>query len=210
MINCDAHESLVREKIVMAKRLGALGIMLLGLFAGCWQSALLHPSYTELEEAGFYVYVLPEDVVMEHGWVQEISIWSFDRHCKGLTAVEQSNPLEVFYQSPSDEKEELQNRSAFSVRLGPWSPPWGRAGSWSDVELMFDGNPVTAQYKLGDSSVDNVFAGVRFTDTLGSPIYVSSWLPFTETVSLIDQLQYVGPSLDTFVDPWNCTRYFEK
>lgn len=209
MINRNAHEALIRKKSVMAK-LRALGIMVLGLFAGCWQSAPLYPSYTELEEAGFYVYVLPEDVATEHGWAQEITIWSFDRHCKGLTAVEQSNPLQVFYRSPSDDKEKPQNRYAFDVQLGPWSPPRGMKGSWSAVELMVDGSPMVAQSRVEESATGDVFVEVYFTDTLGSRVYVSSWLPFTETISLIDQLHYVGPSLDTIVDPWDCTRYFGR
>lgn len=191
----------------------AVGMTVVLILAGCSKSGSLHPSYSELVREGFYVYVLPKDEVAQRGWEQEVTIWSFDRHCKALTAAEQYNPLQVSYTDPyvDPPREDLPNQSSFAIQIGPWVPPWASSsGPWAEVELQLehmDGK--TAQYKEW-SRPAGVFLGITFVDVFGQPVCVSSWLPLEETVSLINQLEYVGPPPDTVADPWDCSRHLSN
>jgi len=184
---------------------GFVALTVVILLVGCSQPSPLHPSYNDLKLEGFYIYALPENEVSRQGWEQEIMISSFDRHCKGLTATEQHNPLYVYYLDPLDK--DLPRQPIFSIEIGPWSPPWGTAGPWaSEIELQskwVDGK--VGQYLEGTPSTNGTFVGMKFTDTFGFPVYVGSWLSLTKTVALINQLEYVGPPPDTVVNPWDCS-----
>lgn len=175
---------------------------------GCSQTSS-RISYDRLQDEGFYVYVLPEDEVAQRGWEQEIGIWSFDKHCKGLTIDETYNPLIVRYTDPIAERpnEGLPKQSLFEVQLGPWVPPWASGGEWVDAELeleFVDGG--ISRYKVWPRSDGETFLGMRFTDTFEQQVFISSWLSFTETVSLINQLNYVGPPPEQVENPWDCSR----
>lgn len=185
---------------------GSIALAVVASLVGCSQPSPLHPSYDDLKREGFYVYVLPESVVAQKGWRQEITISSFDRHCRGLTAAEQHNPLYVYYLASLDRN--VPRRPIFSVEVGPWSPPWGTEGPWTEIELRLKWvNGGVGQYLEG-TLTNGAFVEIRFIDTFGFPVYIDSRLSLTETVSLIDQLEYVGPSPSTVVNPWDCSHYF--
>jgi hypothetical protein len=188
-------------------KISVVALALVFALTGCSNPSQI--SYDKLKTEGFYVYVLPEDEITRHGWEQQITIQSFDKHCRGLTVDETYNPLEVRYVdlSATPPHKGLPKQSSFYVQLGPWAPPWVSGEAWTEIELELEyAVGRTAKYKEWPRSTMGVFLGIVFTDTFGQPVYVGSWLPLTETVSLVNELNYVGPPSDTVDNPWDCSR----
>ncbi len=166
-------------------------------------------TYDTLKREGFYVYVLPEEDVIEYGWQQEITMRSFDRHCNGLTQDETYNPLQVRYMKTYDStsRDNLAQSALFTVQLGPWPPPWVSGEGWTEIKIeseYIEGNIVW--YKEWSNATNGTFFGLIFTDMFNQLVHISSWLSLTETVSLIGELNYVGPSFDTIENPWDCSK----
>jgi hypothetical protein len=189
----------------------AIGIALVVVLTSCSnfrRTSYLSPSYERLVREGFYVYVLPDGEVSTRGWEEEITIWSFDRHCRALTAVEQYNPLTIRYvdNSVGPLCEECPIFSPFSVVVGPWIPVWVQSeGDWRevDLELAYVGEEMPV-YKESIPSEQGTFLGITFVDTFGGQVSVESWLSLTETVSLVNELEYAGPPTEEVGDPWSC------
>jgi hypothetical protein len=194
------------HRLDWSKRLAVVFALVFAV-TGCSNSSQI--SYDRLKQEGFYVYVLPEDEIAQRGWEQEITLQSFDKHCRGLTVDETYNPLRIRYVDPSvaPPREGLPGQSLFDIQLGPWVPPWVSGEGWREVDLELEyADGKTASYKEWPNSTPGVFLGVAFKDIFGQPIYVGSWLPLTETVSLVNKLHYVGPPPDTVVNPWDCSK----
>jgi len=158
----------------------------LGMITGCCEKHPKYPTYDELTQRGFYVYVLPESEVERREWSQTISIWSWDRHCRGYEVTETSNPIHVRYDG-------LQ--SSMTLRLGPWSLYWDHREPTTDVKLdspwAMDGTAV--YYTITEDN--KVYVRLKFKDRFGIPVYVSSNLSITEVVQLLNQLEYRGPNV---------------
>jgi hypothetical protein len=167
---------------------------------GCFESYPLHPSYEELLQRGFYVYVLPEDEAERRGWLQEVEIWSWDRHCRGVEVAETYNPIGIFYRTDTRESE-------FAVTIGPWSMAWDHRKPIQEVEVntpWISGN--TAVFYKGADREDDDYIHLRFEDRFGIPVQVVSRLPITEVVRLINEIEYVGPPPETVTNPWDYSR----
>lgn len=180
------------------------GLTLFCFLVSCSHSNPLHPSQNEVVQQGFYIYVLPENAMAQHGWSEDITIWSFDRHCQGLTATETANPLRISYSDPTADppREDLPRQSSFSIQLGPWPPPWLYGEQiWTEIDLQLDyADTETAEYR--QRNPQGVY--VIFRDVFGFWIYIDSQLPLTETLFLVNQLEYVGPPPDDVTNPWDC------
>jgi hypothetical protein len=167
----------------------------LTLIAGCSEDYPLHPSFEELTQKGFYVYVLPTSEVEQRGWLQSISIWSWDRHCKGIEISETFNPIRVSY---SGQESELY----LTLLIGPWSMYWDHNEPTKEVRLdtpwSMDG---TAMYYTNDGHIH-----LKFKDQFGIPVQVTSCSSITEVVQWINQLEYVGPLAETVTNPWDTSR----
>lgn len=164
---------------------------------GCSEAHPLHPTYEELVQRGFYVYVLPEKEIEKHEWSQTVSIWSWDRHCQGTEASETFNPIYVRYNGP---------RSGLTLLLGPWSMYWDYREPTSEARLetpwAMDGSAV--YYVIDEEGNDYVH--LKFKDRFEIPVQVLSNLPITEVVRLIDQLEYIGLPAEIVTNPWDCSK----
>lgn len=168
--------------------------VLLAIVTGCAQSHPLYPSYEELTQRGFYLYVLPGKIVEQHGWLQTVSIRSWDKHCIGAESSETANPIYVRYDGS-------QGQSVLTMIIGPWDMAWDHRKPTTEVQVdtpwAMDGEAV--YYVIED------YTRLRFEDGFGTPIQIGSRLPITEIVQLITQLEYIGPPQETVTDPWGCS-----
>jgi hypothetical protein len=190
----------MRDFCVLKSALVSLCIVSL-VAVGCSKDHPLYPSYEELTQRGFYVYVLPKNEVERRQWSQTVSIWSWNKHCRGIETSETSNPIRIRYDG---------SQSGLTLLLGPWSLYWDHRESTSEVELetpwTIDGRAV--YYEINEDDEDYIH--LRFKDRFGIPVQVLSNLPIAEVVQLINQLEYVGPSPRTVTNPWDASRCEER
>ncbi len=180
---------------MLRKQALLIWMCILPVASGCSDQHPIHPTYGELVQRGFYVYVLPAEEWKQRGWSQTISIWSWDRHCKGVDETETFNPISVVYRSRSDQPEMV-------ISIGPWDIAWDRYRPVRYVELK----SLWISEWSGVYYENQGIIRLRFQDWLGIPVHVSSRLPITETAQLIHQIQYVGPSLETVTNPWDLSK----
>ena len=184
--------------VLLSYRSGIL-VLVVTMFivtTGCTgESHPLNPTFEELMQRGFYVYVLPKSEMEKRGWSQTVSIWSWDRHCTGVEPSETSNPIYVRYEGQ-------QEQPGFALAIGPWDMTWDHREPTTEVEIdtQWAANGRAVYYIIED------YAHIRFEDRFGIPVQVGSRLPITEMVQLINQLEYVGPPSDAVGDPWDCSR----
>lgn len=176
-------------------RLPVVCIAILALATMCSPTRPLHPSYEELTQRGFYIFVLPESEVERRGWLQRVTIWSWDRHCKGIEISETFNPISITYRRQATPPE-------FTITMGPWSMAWDHRKPTTEVKLdtswALDG---TAVYYTNDN-----YISLMFQDRFGIPVQVGSRLSITEVVQLINQLEYIGPPPETVTNPWDYSK----
>jgi hypothetical protein len=167
-------------------------LLTLIVLCGCSQTQPLHPSYESLAEQGFYVYALPKAKLQQREWKETVSIWGYDFHCQYNDA---PNNLHTTYKDKADQIK-------LELIIGHWSEVW----DWNketirvpvNTNLVPDGNATF--YYRSDASV-----ALRFEDQFGIQVQVWSDFAITETIELVNQLEYIGPSPDTIIDPWdNC------
>lgn len=155
----------------------------------------LFPSYEELKQNGFYIYVLPESAMGQHHWSQSVSIWSWDHHCKSAGPSLIQNPISVVYSGQAEQPE-------LSLRIGLGSAAWDHSRPATEIPLktewVMDG---VARYYVSDG-----FVRLRFIDRFGIPVQVGSQLSIAEVVSLVDQIDYIGPPPETVENPWDYSK----
>jgi hypothetical protein len=157
----------------------------------------LHPTYAALRKHGFYVFVLPEDETARRGWEQSIRIWSWDIHC-GLLQGDTYNPLSVSYYDSDGE-------TAFWINLGPWyAPMWSPGLSYTEMSFESPWSSTGTLAYYTETTENGTYTPYYFVDMQGYPVVIGGQLPFTETLELIENLEYVGPPLETLNDPWDC------
>lgn len=167
---------------------------LLSVLCGCVEKHPLHPSYDELKQRGFYVYVLPEGELNKYKWSQTISIWSWDRHCKGLDWTENFNPLRVEY---------VNTDKFLFILIGPWNMYWDASEevARAQIDTKWSKDGYVAYYMLSDRTTH-----MRFEDIFGIPVQIVSNLAITEIIPLINQLEYVGPPQEEVTNPWDSAK----
>ncbi len=170
-------------------------LILITLATACSSDHPLHPTLKELTQRGFYVYILPEDETRKRGWSQTISIWSWDRHCKSVDIGETFNPITINYRGQSTQPE-------LTITIGPWDMAWDHRKPTIEVKLdtLLAQNGLAVYYKS-----DN-YLQLRFQDRFGIPVQISSRLPITEVVWLINRLEYVGPPPEEVTNPWEYSK----
>lgn len=143
-------------------------------------------SYEELKQRGFYVYVLPES---ETDKKPSITIASWTKHCQSsVETIEVSNPIIVSYPE-----------IPISITIGPGGVIDARVPT-KKVELD---NP----WFKGDTARYNEHQVLTFEDKFGIPIQVRTGsLPLTETLRLVNELEYVGPPVETVTNPWDWSK----
>jgi len=159
----------------------------------------LHPTYDDLIAHGFYVFVLPEDEVEKRGWKQDIQIWSWNVHC-GLLVGDTYNPLQVLYRDTAGER-------VLDIQLGLWGIVWdySKPATKVEVDLKSEWSSTgTLIYYTQTTSERLPRRLYHFSDMLGLGVEVRSDFPITETIKLIEQLEYIGPGIETLKNPWNC------
>lgn len=178
-----------------AGRLAAICAVLVALVFGCRNTETypLHPSYAELAQRGFYIYVLPESEMNQRRWSQTVWIYFWDQHCKNPGPSASPNPISVNYDGPDGE-------SQFSLLISPWSITWQHDKRATEVPLKTPWADGAAEYYRCAQSC------LRFVDWLGVSVEVWSSLPVTDTVGLVNQLQYIGPPRETLTSPWDYSR----
>lgn len=186
----------VTSLVNYASKLIVVYITALAWTVGCSPTHPLYPTYEELTRRGFYIYVLPESEVEQRGWLQTVSIWSWDRHCKGIELSETFNPISVTY------REQEGTRPEFVITIGPWDMAWDYRKPTTEVNLdtpwALDG---TAVYYTNAN-----YIRFKFQDRFGIPVQISSRLSINEIVELINQLEYIGPPPETVTNPWDYSR----
>jgi hypothetical protein len=166
-------------------------IIVLLMLIGCAKERPLHPSYTELIKNQFYVYVLPETEVQRRQWEEIISIWGYRFHCQSNEA---PNNLYVRY---VDEYAQV----GVDLIIGPWSDVW----DWSQdtTEVPLDTTIAKEKRAVFYARTDGSTA-LMFEDQFGIQVQVRSRYPITETLEIVQQLEYIGPPSDMVSNPWDC------
>jgi hypothetical protein len=160
----------------------------------------LYPTYEELDRRGYYAYVIPPSIMEQYKWQEETFIWSWSRHCNP-DSQSQMNPLTITYFDDRDER-------VFRIEISPWgiidwAPfqptvaipfdlPWAKA----DTLEMFE-----REYQ------NKKFLYLRYEDWYGTPVYVVSQLPLTDTLTLLYSLNYVGAPPER-AEPWERCDYW--
>jgi len=162
---------------------------------GCTQTDFsTNRSEAELIENGFYILKLPNAEVAQRGWSETIHISSFDRHCHGVGVAETANPIMVIYR-------DNQSRNVFSITLGPWNMAWDRQEPTTQIEIASEwASEEMAEYYEYERTIK-----AKFSDTFEIPVQVFYSQPsISETIKLINQLEYSGPPPETITNPWKC------
>lgn len=161
----------------------------------------LHPTYEELNRRGYYAYVIPSSIVEKYDWREEPAIWSWSRHCNP-DSHSRDNPLQVKYF-------DMQDNLIFRIQLSPWS-----LIEWDPfqptVQIPFDtkwAEPGTLEMFERPYKDNTKVIYLRYKDWYGTPVYVISTLPLTETLTLIYLLNYEGASLEK-AEPWEKCEYW--
>lgn len=161
----------------------------------CSKSYPLHPTYSELINKGYYVYVLPEHEIRNREWTETVSIWSWDRHCHGTEISETANPIYVIYKDNT-------HQVKFQLTIGLWNMTWNHNQTKNQTQLDTQwASTGTAEYY----TIDN-YTKLRFEDKLGILVQVGSQMPITEVISITNELRYIGPFSDTITNPWDYTK----
>ncbi|GEM_PF-1657032 len=159
----------------------------------------LHPTYDTLKRRGFYVFVLPEQKAHTRGWQQDITIWSWNIHCGVLTG-DTYNPLVVTYRDSAD-------NVMFVIQHGPWRMIWDYSQT-TDKEQVFWESKWTSTgvitYRTRSAESNMLQHLYQFSDMQGWNVEIVSSLSVTETLELIEELEYVGPPIEILNDPWDC------
>lgn len=145
-------------------------------------------SVSQLAAAGYYVYILPEQVQESLNWSRTIRMRSFDYHCnKGASVEDTWNPIWISYASPD-------GTSGMSIRMSPHDIffDWRNAES---IDLLSSYN---TYYDIDSPGQ------VRFVDDFGLDVISSSRWDTDRLLPLITRLIRVGYEGD--VNPWeaNC------
>lgn len=166
-------------------------IVVLLMLTGCAKERPLHPSYEELIKNGFYVYVLPEAEMQRRQWEEIISIWGYRFHCQSNEA---PNNLYVRY---VDEYAQVE----VDLIIGPWSDVW----DWNQntTEVLLDTTIAKKKRAVFYNRTDGSTA-LMFEDQFGIRVQVWSSYPITQTLEIVQQLEYIGPPSDTVSNPWDC------
>jgi hypothetical protein len=190
--------------------IGIIGILFVSLVLFLNLSAILplldifsshpiYPTYNELKQHGFYAFVLPLGEVEKRSWTQTISIWSWYGHC-GVLAEDTYNPLQIRYVD-KDKKDVLE------ILLGSWGTIWDFGKPYQETEeplsFKWAGENMLRCYSR-TSSTELTDSLCRFADSWGYNVDVRSSLSVTETLKLLELLEYIGPRLETVKDPWDC------
>lgn len=159
----------------------------------------LHPTYESLENRGFYVFVLPEEEINLRGWGQEITLWSWNSHC-GVLIGDTYNPLMVTY------RDEVGGR-VFEIQHGPWRMIWNGSETITTTQVALESewsstSSLTHKTRLGQNNM--IRHRYYFVDRQGWGVDIASSLSVTETLELIEMLEYVGPPVEKLNDPWDC------
>ena len=159
----------------------------------------LHPTYETLKNRGFYVFVLPEQEINSRGWQQDITLWSWDVHCGVLTG-DTYNPLRVTYRNG------VGNR-VFEIQHGPWGMIWDYSQTITKTRVTLESElsstgSLTYRTRSAQSNITRHL--YHFSDMQGWDVDIASNLSVTETLELIETLEYVGPPIETLNDPWDC------
>jgi hypothetical protein len=158
----------------------------------------IHPTYEQLEKRGFYIFVLPEREVQQRQWKQDIIIGSWNVHC-GVLLGDTYNPLIIKY---TDEKD----NEVFTIQLA-WRMTWGISDATTRTQIYWeseltDKNQLIHYSRSGENEIyRNLY---QFQDMQGYNVDIVSSLPVTETLNLIQQIEYIGPARETLANPWNC------
>ena len=175
----------------------AVCVIILVIVIGCSDSEThpLYPSYAELTQRGFYVYVLPESEVKQRGWSQTVWIYSWDQHCKNMEPSASPNPISVSYLGPAENE-------GVGILISPWSIAWdhGEPSTEMKLETPWAGYGVAEYYTSGN------YNSLQFEDRFGISVEVSSRLPVTEVILLINQMEYIGPPPETVTNPWDYSK----
>jgi hypothetical protein len=186
------HESIHSDYLHNFARFAGMCVLTLIVLGGCYPKHPLHPSYESLAEHGFYVYVLPKAELQQREWQETVRIWRYDFHCRYDDA---QNNLRIMYRDKADQME-------FELIIGHWSEVWDWTQETTLVPLNTNLAPDGSAdfYPTSDASV-----ALMFEDQFGIQVQVWSEFAITETIELVNQLEYIGPSPDTITDPWdNC------
>jgi hypothetical protein len=171
----------------------SIGLVVLLIVTSCRQRSPLYPSYEDLIKHGFYVYSLPEAETQERQWKEVISIWGYRFHCQFNEA---PNNLYVRYV-------DAQDQVKIELIMGPWSEVWDWTQKTTEVQLN------TTIAKTGNAIFYNItadYVALLFEDQFGTQVQIWSNYPITETLAMIQQLEYIGPTSDTMHNPWDCSR----
>lgn len=150
-------------------------------------------SLDSIKGAGFYVYTLPQTIVTENEWQAEVYMYSFDAHCNPANDT-LFNPVSIAYRDKSGEP-------ILNIRVSPSDGILGGSASAGDIQLD---SKWVSEGKGHYYVRENGEVIIRFVDTWGMDVVISSThLSLDELVSIIEQLEYSGPNLDTVQNPWS-------
>lgn len=143
-------------------------------------------SVSQLAAAGYYVYILPEQVQESLNWSRTIRMHSYDYHCnKGASVEDTWNPIWIDYSSPD-------GASGILIRMSPHDALY----DWRNAEPIDLLSPYNTYY----DSYTNGY--IRFVDDFGLDV-ISSSSRDVELLPLITQLIRVGYEGD--VNPWEAS-----
>ena len=161
----------------------------------------LHPTYTTLKKQGFYVFALPEQEVQKRNWQQDITLYSWNIHC-GLLTTDTYNPLIVTYRDRDGDQ-------VFVIQHGPWSMIWDHSKAITKEQIPWESswsNTGKITYYT-NSEQNNILRHLYyFSDMQKQGVQIVSSLSVTETLKLIETLEYIGPPVEILDNPWNCQK----
>lgn len=172
-----------------------LGALMVLTFSGCnWLTDFDNLSIEALEREGFYVYVLPTNIVNEMSLTRNIRMTSFDAHCSQDFADENTwNPITINYTDNS-------GKHILYVSISPQDALFDLTRETSTVSIEADWilNREGEYYTANDEN--GIVMKVK--DSNGLDVVITSTFPLDQLVRLIESLEIVGQVHENELNAW--------
>jgi hypothetical protein len=169
-----------------------IGIILV-LMAACSSHPRtgLDPTVEQLNDRGYYVYILPDEYQTDLDWTQAIHIHSFDIHCR--------NPVSGFFNPVRVIYKDANGTTVLTIGIAPYYALWDHGITTTTIPLLLGWIPDKAgeYYLAGEGTVT-----LKLQDMLGMDVVMFSILELDQLVEVINWLEYVGPDIDSVGNPW--------
>lgn len=146
-------------------------------------------SIQQVQDAGFYVYKLPQEYELKYGLRPHVWLNSFTHHC--TKRWDSWNPIHIVYINDSQTQQ-------FEIRISPHDEVWDSHSPKRIISI--DATWIPKREVEGYSDQKGI--SLHFVDKYGMDVAISSNMREAQLITILQYITYVGPDPDTVGNPW--------